>query len=183
VDCGSNYAQGIDYFSSLYPPRGYDYVLIEPNPACQAALAEAASKLRSLGAAVDVKPLAAWDREEVLRLEIPSLSEDPRSLGASIVTQPDGGTSTEVSTLDLGQLLEVSQADYSHFVVKMDIEGAELRVLPRMFDVLRAIGKPATLYVEFHSYYRTGEAKREALRAEKALVHSKPSSLKIREWH
>lgn len=183
LDFGSNYGQGIRYFTKLYPPDRYDYVLVEPNPACHASLERAATELRARGAGAKVLPNAVWISNEKLRLSIPPLADDPTSLGSShMVSDTAGLHSFEVQGLDVGVLID-EMASYGHLVIKMDIEGAELEVLERIFSKASGLPYRLVLYVEFHSYYQEGAEKRASLVAERSLLNRIPENVVLREWH
>jgi FkbM family methyltransferase len=184
VDCGSNFGQGIAYFEKLYPPDRFDYILIEPNPACQPALQQAAARLESRGARVTVLQQAAWDTKEMLTLAIPSPEEDPTALGSSVIPEEGQDLETmEVQGIDMGSVIGALYGTYSHLVMKMDIEGAELNVIPRVYQMANDIKHRLVIYVEFHSYYQEGDRKQASLVAEGDIVRSRPENVILREWH
>ncbi len=184
VDCGSNHGEGVEYFRALYPPDRFDYVLFEPNPACLTSLERVAESLRSSGAKVTILQQAVWDVDETLTLSIPPSEDDPTALGSSLVLHNEESFETvEVEAIDIAPVLEKLYQEYGHMVLKMDIEGAELKVIPRVFGIANHIRHRLVFYVEFHSYYQEGKQKRDSLAAERELIRTLPEKIIFREWH
>lgn len=81
---------------------------------------------------------AAWDRDETLTFW--SEGADGGRIGDSA----SAGAQTQIPALDIASALEGEKFDF----IKMDIEGAEARVLPRCGELLK---HAQAVFVEYHS--------------------------------
>jgi FkbM family methyltransferase len=130
IDAGANIGLASIYFHRAYPTSRI--TAIESDPAIQIVLCK---NLKSFGATnVEVIHGAAWDRHGDLRF-----SQDHADAGRL----SDHGE-TIVPGIRLRDLIEGQHID----LLKMDIEGAETRVLA---DCEGAIGGVQRMFVEYHS--------------------------------
>lgn len=171
IDMGSNVGQGFQFFSEYYSPSIFDYVFIEPSPACVQALHTLIAAylknhpgLESLGLNKEVNfeiiEAAVSDQEGVDKLY--GLVEDNRgqtSEGASIVVDhnsaayvADEDQAIQVKTIDAKDLILNSAQSRPLVVVKMDIEGAEYRVLDHLIST-NAIEWIDQIYIEWHTKF------------------------------
>jgi FkbM family methyltransferase len=81
---------------------------------------------------------AAWDNDETLTFW--SEGADGGRIGESA----SGGAQMQIPAVDIASVLEGQKFDF----IKMDIEGAEVRVLPRCGDLLK---HAQAAFVEYHS--------------------------------
>ena len=189
LDLGSNIGQGIEYFAGLYRPGRFDYLLYEPNPYCAPALAEVAGDLSQQGGSVTCVAKGVWEADATMEMVLPIPEEDPSALGGTLLPEQSGlGLSegqprVEIDVVDIGRLLEELYESYDQVVIKMDIEGAELAVLDRIYSVSGCIKGRLIIYVEFHSWYCTNDRRRMIKERERQLVESRPSNITLREWH
>lgn len=131
IDAGANIGLASIYFHRANPASRI--TAIESDPAIYAVLCR---NLKSFGATnVEVIHGAAWDRHEDLRF-----SQDHADAGRI----SDHGE-TLVRGIRLRDLIEGQHID----LLKMDIEGAETRVL---MDCEGAMGGVQRMFVEYHSF-------------------------------
>ncbi len=123
-------------------------IAVEPNPVAAAQLRANLVLNRVMN--VDVLEVAAWDRSESLGLVNPQPHTGAVS-GWTRTLPADGG---EVLGMRLDGIIEVDRLD----LVKVDVEGADLRALAGMSGLFDAHGP--TLFVEshhIHGYYELRE--------------------------
>ena len=188
IDAGANLGQGFGWFSKRFDDPDMVFELLEPNPYCQTALADLVARCERQAT---VLPVALG--AEAGKLKFYGLSDDQggaTSQGGSIVKDhnsayyaSDETTAIEVDVIDTCAYLKARARDYDIIVMKMDIEGAELDVLDAMLED-GCIDAIDTLYVEFHSQYRVGEARQRAAARERDLIgRLRRRGLRLRIWH
>ncbi len=139
LDLGANIGLSVLYYKRRYP--GARVVAFEADPGIYRCLVE---NVHGNGFAdVEVVNQAAWDR--IGRLRFAPDGADGGAVRAGATAAGD----IEVDACDLAAYLEGRVFD----VVKMDIEGAEARVLRAIAPHLRSVRH---LFVEYHS--RVGES-------------------------
>lgn len=155
IDCGSNLGQGFQQFRRHFPTTRFDYVLIEPNPNCQAAL----RRLASADAMASIQIIEQAAGTGFGQVRFFGLSQDPTSQGASMLKEhnsayydAEGGGSIEVAVFPLADLIRQRAPRYATVILKLDIEGGEYEVLPHLIecDAHRLLD---AAYVEFHTQY------------------------------
>lgn len=182
IDCGTNYGQGLESFRAAFRmDRSWRIVAFEPNPAIFAQLLHQTYARSS----VELRNVAVSDEDSVRTFYLSSdasgssLSKDFADLaGATWNKYLDGhlgpittresadyrtyGASTaphavEVTCVDLSRILaeEIGPDDY--VVMKLDIEGAEYRVLRGLIRGGMS-SKIDRLYVEFHERFMPDES-------------------------
>lgn len=185
IDAGSNLGQGFGFFCQHYPLTRFDYVLMEPNPACVAHLKK--HILKGLKG-VDLVEKAASDKDGTARFF--GLAEGGEtSQGASLLDDhcnalyaTDTAAAIEVPTLDFAAFLESKAKTYKTIVCKMDIEGGEYVVLPHVI-AMGALPRLTMLYAEFHSAFAKGAQKAERETAEKSFITAfKGAGVRFRLW-
>lgn len=137
IDCGANVGKVLAEVFQEHP--GWGFHAFEPNPECLPALHKLAIPN------LTIHKEAVWVENGTQTLHLPrqilsaTLMESKRNL-------PIAGT-LEVPTLDLAAWLLSLPPD--PVTLKMDIEGAEYRVLPHLLDK-GALEQVVELHVEFH---------------------------------
>ena len=133
IDCGANIGLSIIYFKELFPLA--EIVAFEPDAKVFNALSE---NMRSFGY-TDVKLIerGLWDEETVLQF----YSEGAD--GGRIATKEDINI-TEIKTEKLRPYLSKTVD-----LLKIDIEGAEIKVLNDCKDLLHIVKR---IFVEYHSF-------------------------------
>lgn len=149
LDCGSNIGTSIVFFKSIYPKAqitGY-----EADPKIFETLKSniETGKYES----VSLKNKALWD-------EITELSFSHEGADAGRVNSLDKleGKEIKVSTVKLSE--EMKKFDKIDFL-KMDIEGAETRVIPEISDELKRV---KNLFIEFHTFENKEQSLSETLK-------------------
>ncbi len=134
IDCGANIGLSVIYFKQIYP--GAKIIAFEPDVDIFNILQE---NLKSFNY-TDVVCInkALWDEET----ELDFYQEG--SDGGSLIEAIDGSVVKKIRTCLLSAYLK-EDIDF----LKVDIEGAEIRVLN---EVKNLLGKVNYLFVEFHSF-------------------------------
>lgn len=188
IDAGANLGQGFSWFSRRFKDADIDFELLEPNPHCQAALTDLTA---GFDRQATVLPVALGTA--VGKLKFYGLSDDQggaTSQGGSIVKahnsalyQADDASAIEVDVIDACAYVKARARIYDVMLMKMDIEGAELDVLDAMVDD-GCIDLIDTLFVEFHSQYRDGQARHLAEEQERNLIgRLRRRGVRFRIWH
>ena len=98
----------------------------------------------------DIQPVAAWVEDEKVRYNFCISKASNFVAGVKFSSLPSGRKSFKmIPAIDLTKWLEGIASGYTHFVLKMDIEGAEFYVLPKLQAsyVCRLLDE---VYVEYH---------------------------------
>lgn len=193
IDCGSNLGQGALFFSRFFSPRHWRYILIEPNPACHAALQQVArNRLTHRGRPAQVIPRAAWTSSGN-RLFY-GTGNGEAAVGASLNPSHNNGVHSvlkpqarRVPTFDLGRFLRSTFPQKPSrpnpcVVMKMDIEGAEIPVLNHLIKC-GAIRRLQAVYVEWHSPYLRAGDREKVRRKELLLMRTLTRLTSARPWH
>lgn len=134
IDCGANIGLSVIYFKQLYPKA--EIIAFEPDEKVFNALQY---NVNSFGFSnVEVIKKACWNEETTLQF----YSEGAD--GGRICHDDDSNKMIEVKTIRLRNYLD-RKVDF----LKIDIEGAETKVLRDSADLLGNVDK---LFVEFHSF-------------------------------
>jgi len=176
IDCGAN----VGRYTELMAERGADVLAFEPNPWAFAALRRrfaGRSNVQCLNAAVT-------DHDGRMRLYLHQRSDqDPVrwSPGSSLV--PDKGNVSarnwvDVETVDLDSL--IAWLDRPVTLLKLDVEGAELRLLRRLIETGR-IGSVEHVLVEMHDQ-RVPSLAAEGARVRTLLTERGHEHVRL-DWH
>jgi FkbM family methyltransferase len=139
LDLGANIGLSVLYYKRLFPHSRI--VAFEADPTIFRFLVE---NVRGNGFQdVELVNRAAWDSDERLRFL-------PDGADGGAVREDSGAGGFEVEGCDLAAFLKSRSFD----VVKMDIEGAERRVLPAIAPHLGSVRR---LFVEYHSRLRESQ--------------------------
>lgn len=129
-------------------------VAFEPDPSHHKRLEHLEAKYQNLGARLRILKSAIWTSEEVLNFSS-QFRPEAQNDGSSLETNHSrfifrNLTMISVHTFDFKKLLQAMPAD-AFVIAKMDIEGAEHRVIP---DIVRTrdIEKINFFAIEFHSW-------------------------------
>lgn len=134
IDCGANVGTSISFFKSIYPNA--KIVAFEADPKVYEVCRE---NISSQGLSdVELKNLALWDEET--QIEFLSEGADAGRIDQSLKKD----NIVRVKTAVLSQYI----TDIVDFL-KIDIEGAELRVLQESRSLLKNV---KNLFVEYHSF-------------------------------
>jgi FkbM family methyltransferase len=140
VDCGSNIGMSVLYFKMIYPHARV--IAVEPSPEAFALLDENVRQ-NDLND-VTLRQCAVWDADGAIDFYYDP--DRPGSLLMSTISERMPKASRQVTAVSLSRLIE-GPVDF----LKMDIEGAELRVLRdlEMHDKLRFI---RAMVIEYHHH-------------------------------
>jgi FkbM family methyltransferase len=149
---------------------GASVLAFEPDPVAYAELQRNLQLNPELAARVTVHALAVFDREGTL-----SLSADSRGLGRSVSTligQDDAGGAVGVRAAD-GRRVVGWPEFASCALLKIDVEGAEYRLLRRIAHYLRDQGPPLLLAIHgVHGRSRFGSLPMRPRRAVQFLANA-----------
>ena len=184
IDLGANVGQAYTFFSSIYPVRHYDYILVDPNESCVKEL-----KTLTQDAHASIIHAAAWIQKGKKFFYGISESDNLTSLGASIIEDHktgsydvDRGAASLVDVFDFSSFLLEKSEIYSEIIVKMDIESSEYAVLEKLIQD-KNIGLIDRLFVEFHSEWMKESAMKQSyLLREKKLIEVLPQFTKLHIW-
>ena len=119
---------------------------LDPDPVCFSELNTNVELNPAVAEKIKTYKTAISDKKETLRL---SARETYGASSSSILERKrDTENSLEVETISLADFLEkenIPQVDF----IKMDVEGAEFRILPTIGKALEKVNYP-TLYISFH---------------------------------
>ena len=190
LDCGSNVGQGFEFFRRYYPNKFYDYILFEPNPYCFQVLNDKYSLLENEG--VHLKNVAVGvENTEVDFYGLEDEQGGLYSVGGSTLQEHNSKIHAKLNRVSLRVpsinfpdfLIDILQRnDYSHIILKLDIEGGEYLVLESLVNA-NLISKFETIYVEFHSQYMN-EKYREIYSAKEKefLQNAKEIETRVIKW-
>lgn len=134
IDCGANIGLSLLFFSRYYPKA--KIIAFEPDNSVLPCLRENIkhSKLKQ----VELHERAVWDSVTELKFYT------DKGMGGRVETAFENQQAVIISTVRLRDLLQEPIA-----MLKMDIEGAEYKVLKDCADVLCNV---SCLFVEYHSF-------------------------------
>ncbi|MHA7057575.1 FkbM family methyltransferase [Aquimarina sp. M1] len=119
---------------------------LDPDPVCFSELNMNVALNPVISGKIKTYQTAISDKKETLRL---SAREAYGQSSSSILTRKrDNEHSFEIKTISLFDFLKVEHIQHIDFI-KMDVEGAEFKILPTIGKALEKINYP-TLYVSFH---------------------------------
>lgn len=135
IDCGANVGLSTVYLKRLYPNG--TVLAFEPDPAIYQVLSANVRNLKLQG--VELRNEAIWDSEAEL-----SFYAEGADAGRLLPTGDASLPAIEVHAVPLRECLD-RRVDF----LKIDIEGAETRVLASCCDYLHNVDR---LFVEYHSF-------------------------------
>jgi FkbM family methyltransferase len=158
LDCGSNLGQGYTFFRNYFQPSFFDYELFEPNPNCLQYIIGKYQQIEPYS--VRVHPVALATEQgtcEFYGLSAKhggAFSEGGSTLSNhnSLYHNYEEEPSIEVQTIDFPSYVQKLISCGKVIVIKMDVEGAEYKILERML-ALRLFDSIAAIFCEFHSQY------------------------------
>ncbi len=119
---------------------------LDPDPVCFSELNTNVSLNPAVAEKIKTYQTAISDTKETVRL---SARDQYGASSSSILERKrDTENSLELHTISLLEFLENEDIQTVDFI-KMDVEGAEFRILPSIGNALKKVGYP-TLYVSFH---------------------------------
>ena len=119
---------------------------LDPDPVCFSELNTNVELNPAVAEKIKTYKTAISDKKETLRL---SARETYGASSSSILERKrDTENSLELETISLADFLEKEQIQKVDFI-KMDVEGAEFRILPTIKKALEKVSYP-TLYISFH---------------------------------
>jgi FkbM family methyltransferase len=147
IDCGANLGMSVIYFKELYP--GSSIIAFEPDNYIFGFLQK---NVKSFGYNnVELINAALWDSEGTISF----LAEG--GAGGRIETKQNEDNYIKVNTVRLKDFIIKQKVDF----LKIDIEGAEYRVIKDCSDVLKDID---FIFVEYHSLLNEKQKLHEILR-------------------
>jgi len=184
VDCGANVGQSFDWFKKYFNRNNISFVLFEPNPNCIKIL-----KKKLAHSEVQASLISSAVGLQDGKTKFYGIEQDELSLsqGGAIHPAPwhkhNDERYTTVDIIDLPKFLKKKKTKTTQIVMKMDIEGAEVKLLESMIkdDTIRLLD---ILYVEFHSrFFPKAERSKLALREQNIFQSISQKGVKIRTWH
>lgn len=122
---------------------------LDPDPVCFSELNKNVALNPAIADKIKTYKTAISDTKETLRL---SARDTYGASSSSILERKrDTENSLELETISLAEFLEkeaISKVDF----IKMDVEGAEFRILPTIGEALKKVNYP-TLYISFHYHF------------------------------
>lgn len=189
IDGGANLGQGFRVFQRIFDPAVFRYHFFEPNPHCRAGLEAEIARAR-FGAPTRILDQAVWVRDETLEFHGVDPAIDPVTTGGSLIA-PSSSTGAragaadtlKVQAIDFLAYLMAVQVHHDYIAIKLDIEGAELAVLERLWDHADQLTRPIELFVEFHSIYQPPARRRADKAREMALKARVPPGVTLHTWY
>jgi FkbM family methyltransferase len=135
IDCGSNFGLSIIYFLRNY--KKCEILGFEADPIVFESLTQNLKSYDSLN--YKVLNYALWDKEGFLNFN--NTGDD----SGSLVNNSHSDSQLVVKTVLLSNYIKNRQVDF----LKIDIEGAELKVIEEIKDCL---GLVKNIFIEFHSF-------------------------------
>jgi FkbM family methyltransferase len=120
-------------------------IAVEPDVVARSMLLKNLELNPEVGAKVAVFDVAISDKDEEIDLYAPRLGDS----GTSIVPSR-GPKAATASAMGVGPFLDRVIRDEKHCFIKIDVEGAEYKIVPVLCDELRARGISADLLVSLH---------------------------------
>lgn len=146
IDCGGHKGESVALFRKDYPKaEEFKIVSFEPNVDVH--------KYFTLGTIANVEfiPKAVWIEETLL-----TFHRHADTVGYSVYDthpkSPKDWQSFQVPTVDFSAWLKQNVTPDDYVILKLDIEGAEYKVLRKMFDE-GTIDLVDKLYIEFHDHW------------------------------
>jgi len=158
IDVGANNGwYGHHYVSQLRkraPAANVSLVMFEPQPSYYTKLIGLAN---SMGSGSRLIAAAAWLEDTNLTLHIPKTG-DRKSVSASLSHEAKANTTTRVlvRAVSLASFLRLEAPRYDLVVLKLDVEGAEYRLLPRLL-LSGSLCLVDYLHVEWHLGYEPND--------------------------
>lgn len=195
IDCGFHHGEGLRHFINTLK-IGPDWLVMafEPNPEChmQERLLKILHEFPDLKT-IDGYPMAVWIRNGTIAFRQENVFESESGSPVDGRSMRDGWLSQlqeigadihgleapiEVKCVNFSALIQAMAIHSKEIYVKMDIEGAEFKVLRELLsdNTARFIKK---MWVEFHERFVPGEShttKRE-------LIYKLSLQTQIIEWH
>ncbi len=144
LDCGAHQGESIRLFQSQYPNSSeYKIISFEPNPQMKSKFEKHQD--------VEFHNVAIWIEDGESQL-----TTHDWTVGYSLfdthprhhVKQPK----VTIKTIDFSKWIKENLQKDDYVILKMDIEGAEYKVLQKMFDE-ETIDYVNKLYIEFHDHW------------------------------
>lgn len=130
LDCGAWEGNSIVRFRELYPDhKEYKIYAFEPGPT-------ALKKLRVNFQGVEILPVALWtdDCERTLRTGDGRFSESSTLIKAKRIRRYTKATNVKIQCIDFSKWVKKHCEPEDHVVCKLNIEGAEYKVLSKMLE-------------------------------------------------
>ena len=189
VDLGANIGQGFKWFSRYFCQSNVKFELFEPNPYCFKMLQE----------------LPLVQRGEVIvfnvavgllsgKLKFYGLSDEELgkySEGGSLLKEHNAifyrareRSAIDVNVVNFNEYLKEKIKSFERIIVKMDIEGGEVELLESLIEN-GTINLIDTLYVEFHSKYRSKIDRHSIQARELKIIRNIKggTNVRLRIWH
>lgn len=196
IDCGFHHGEGLRHFINTLKIGGPDWLVMafEPNPEChmKERLLKILNEFPDLKT-IDGYPMAVWIRSGAIAFRQENVFESESGSPVDGKSIRDGWLSQleeigaeikgleqpiAVPCVNFSALIQAMAIHSKEIYVKMDIEGAEFRVLRELIadDTAKHIKK---MWVEFHERFVPGESHQ----TKRELIEQLSLQTQIIEWH
>jgi len=148
LDCGGHKGESVALFRRDYPNAAdFKIISFEPNPDV--------AKYFTLGTIQDVEfhPQAVWVENTTLTFHRHEYTVGYSAFDTHPKSHKDQNT-FQVEAVDFSAWMKERFTPEDYVIMKLDIEGAEFKVLRKMFDE-GSIDLVSKLYIEFHDHWMT----------------------------
>lgn len=146
---------------------GARVVAFEPNPFVFASL-ERNTELNSVADRIDIRKVALSDHSATIRF---NADDDPEVISSITVTGGEAYRSVEVEVVEIAEvLMELDLPHRENVVMKMDVEGAEYRILLDEKSVATISKKCGVLTFSLHPGFTHKRSRFSSLRKLQAVI-------------
>jgi FkbM family methyltransferase len=175
IDGGAHEGESIDLFRSLYPDHAeYEIHSFEPNPAMWSLIEKRGVILHKVG---------LWNKDAVKDFFIGRYSEGSTFLTEKVSGKVNYREPHPTTVISLSNWIKTNFLPDDHIVLKLDIEGAEYKVIPDL--VVTGVHKYIKeWYGELHTTGREGKIRSLDKREWPNLVQLfKENNINFKDWH
>jgi FkbM family methyltransferase len=189
LDCGTHLCEGlIQFYNDGIINDSFTIYTFEANPACNVPerIKQIPLNITAFTSAVWVEDgTVTFNQENHQKTQTNSPTDgysDIDGWGSSVdevgSTHPGYETKVEVPSIDFSKFVSELPED-SNIICKMDIEGAEYKVLRKMIQD-KTISKIKEIYIEFHSYWVKTESRETETEIVKQIENL---GVKVHPWY
>ena len=189
LDCGTHLCEGlIQFYNDGIINDSFTIHTFEANPACNVP-----ERIKHIPLNITAHAAAVWIEDGTITFYQENHKKsntnsptdgysDIDGWGSSVEgvgsTHPGYETKVEVPSIDFSRFVSELPED-ANIICKMDIEGAEYKVLRKMIED-KTISKMKEIYIEFHSYWVKTESRDTDMELIKQIENF---GVKVHPWH